>query len=429
MPNDPVLAQCFDRDVPGLVAVMNRPVDLEFARTEHWYRIPVRSAPENLDSCRWVAFYLTAAFGPDKWAVRHWGPVINLTEVRRVDLLPSEADHPRASARYWRLGLGPLRQRPEPIFNRRRRRIVFIPSLWHKFVSALEINDLHHGSPLEDRLWAALKQADIEAERQWFEGNRKRLYCLDFVIFCNERNVDVECDGDRWHCDPERARQDNVRNNFLEQRGWHVLRFSSAQINHELPECIQGVKQIIHRCGGMRPLVARGPGPPAAADPGQGPMLGIESLLELSHRTRRKPLLRQLDVRHGTARLVTALVKALETVSPRFRGRAVWCLGELGPNPVAVEALEAWLATETHCSVRRLASSACAKMRAAELEEAILAKLPAEEAQVLQYALHALARCGTQVAMEPIRRILSQKHPEYVKRAAEKAVRRCNRWW
>jgi len=61
----------------------------------------------------------------------------------------------------------------------------------------------------------------------------------------------VECDGDTWHINPESAAHDNARNNFLEQRGWHVLRFNTAQLTDDLPGCIRSVTRMIDRCGGM----------------------------------------------------------------------------------------------------------------------------------------------------------------------------------
>jgi hypothetical protein len=158
-------------DAPGLVAVLNNREDFERACAEHWYRIPVQSAPNGLRDIRWVAFYLTKVFGREKWSVRHWAKVRKIKQVERVALLPDEKHHPRAQNLYYRLDLDSLQIRPEPIFSRRQRRIVFIPSIWRKFTEALEINDLVHGSPLEDRLWAAFKQDEIEAERQWWVGD------------------------------------------------------------------------------------------------------------------------------------------------------------------------------------------------------------------------------------------------------------------
>lgn len=238
-------------DAPGLVAVLNNRADFARAEVEHWYRIPVQSAPDGLRLIRWIAFYLTKAFGPERWCVRHWAKVRKITRAKRMHLLPDEKHHPRAQNLYYRVELDSLQVRPEPIFSRRRRRIVFIPSIWRKFTSAIEINDLVHGSPLEDRLWAAFKQETIEAERQWWEGDKKTRYCLDFALFCPERNIDVECDGDTWHINVEKAAEDNARNNFLEQRGWHVLRFNTRQLTDDLPGCVYSVTTTINRCGGM----------------------------------------------------------------------------------------------------------------------------------------------------------------------------------
>lgn len=119
----------FADTAPGLVAILNNRPDFGRARDEHWYRIPVRTAPERLSEIRWIAFYLTQAFGAEKWSVRYWARVKGVTQVRRSRLLPNEPAHPRADQMYFRLSLSPLQQRPEPIFSRRRRRIVFIPSI------------------------------------------------------------------------------------------------------------------------------------------------------------------------------------------------------------------------------------------------------------------------------------------------------------
>jgi very-short-patch-repair endonuclease len=363
--------------------------------------------------------------------------------VRRVDLLPAEADHPRAQAAYWRLALGPLEKRPQPIYCQRRRPVVFIPTVWAKFQAAREVNDLFNQSPLEDRLWDAFKGQGVAAERQWFLGRGRHRFCLDFALFCPQRNIDVECDGDAWHANPASARRDNDRNNFLEQRGWHVLRFTSAQLTRELPACVQQITGTIRRCGGLclpdgtvRPIggsrtVIR-PAPAPVAEPRRESGVGavdLGPLLLLARKAERRAALDGLRARHGTEAVARRLARALEDLVPQVRERAVWCLGELGPHPVVCEALAACLGREARADVRRLAYAACAKVRAAELEEAILKRLEKEEGWVLQYALKALARFGSARALGPIRRVLDKGQPANVVRAAEAAQRACQRWW
>lgn len=437
------------------MAVIPRQGDFDRARDEHWYRIPVKSAPSGLTGMSWVGFYFPAAFGAEQWSVRYWAPIEDISTARRAELLPAEAGHPRAEEQYYRLALGKLRRRPDPIFSRRRRRIVFIPSVWHKFVSALEINDLHHGSPIEDRLWAAFKQEGIEAERQWFEGNGETLYCLDFALFCPQRNIDVECDGDSWHANPTRARLDNERNNYLEQCGWHVLRFTGTQLTDRLDHCVRDVRAIIGRCGGLfladgtlRAFGSEEAAPPpqpapsrtippatapgtARSDPGRGQPpeprndLDLEPLLAIRQAKQRRVELAALRARPGVEVLVAALADALASLSPDRRARAAWCLGELPPSPAVVELLVASLPAEPCEKVRRLMYAALAKCPSRSPEEAILGRLQEEQGPVLVEALRALKVCGSRQSVAPLLRLLAHRQPGTIARAARAALRCC----
>jgi very-short-patch-repair endonuclease len=237
------------RDV--LVAIMNNQRDLEVATTHHWYRIPVKSAPKNIQEAEWLAFYQTKVFGDEGWAIRHYARIIGRSMARRRDLLPGEPDHPRADNQYFRLDLGDLQRRVQPITSRRGRRIVFIPTTWEKFERAEEINDLFHESPLEDTLYNGLKKRRIEAERQFFISVGQARYCLDFAIFCQKGNIDVECDGDTWHSTRAAIRRDNVRNNALTSHGWAVLRFGSQELRFQLSACVCVIDSTIRRQGGI----------------------------------------------------------------------------------------------------------------------------------------------------------------------------------
>ena len=57
-----------------LIAVMNDPRDLERARVEHWYRIPVRSAPKFFPP-DYIAFYCTKPLGQEAYSIRWYAPV------------------------------------------------------------------------------------------------------------------------------------------------------------------------------------------------------------------------------------------------------------------------------------------------------------------------------------------------------------------
>ena len=124
-----------------LVAVMTDPRDLEIARVLGWYRIPVASAPKTL-RVDWIAFYLTSAFGDEKWSIRYLARVRGHELVRRRELLRDEPDHLRADEPYFKIQLGPLVQLPKPIPSRRWRRFIFLYTTGEYLVRANEIKDL-----------------------------------------------------------------------------------------------------------------------------------------------------------------------------------------------------------------------------------------------------------------------------------------------
>jgi hypothetical protein len=249
-----------------LVAIMNNLLDFAIARDQHWYRIPVRSV-ENLFKARWpprwLAFYQTKVFGDEAYAVNYYARVRDIRQVSRWQLFPNEPHDEKGKRRYYQLLLSPLQRLPKPILSRRWRRIVFIPTTWHKFLNAVEINDLYDESPLEDRLWAELRRLRIGAERQYFVevpplsppklgGMKGGRYALDFALFCDQGKIDVETDGDTWHADPARIPLDNQRDNDLTSLGWSILRFNGHQIREAIAEyCVPTILESINRLGGL----------------------------------------------------------------------------------------------------------------------------------------------------------------------------------
>ncbi|HWQ14823.1 MAG TPA: hypothetical protein VNL77_18635 [Roseiflexaceae bacterium] len=141
-----------------LVCVVTRPADLELARTQGWYRVPVRRAPRGL-AAEHLAFYQTAAFGAERWAVRYLAAVRRVTLATRRELLPHEFAHPRADERYFRFDIGPLRPLPLPLPARRLRRVTFIPTTLGQLLRAHDVAELwrppEDGAALADAVWGA----------------------------------------------------------------------------------------------------------------------------------------------------------------------------------------------------------------------------------------------------------------------------------
>ena len=61
----------------------------------------------------------------------------------------------------------------------------------------------------------------------------------------------METDGDTWHHNPEKAAEDNVRENNLKTGGWQLLRFTTQQINEETESyCVPTIIDTVNTLGG-----------------------------------------------------------------------------------------------------------------------------------------------------------------------------------
>ena len=130
-----------DADARALVCLVNSARDLEIARWDHWYRIPLKHAPAEYMP-ELVAFYLTSEFGDEKWAIHEYATVRGHELVTRLDLFPDQPNHARAHEVYLKLQLGPLERLPRPIPAIRWRRLTFIQTTGDRLLDALEISDL-----------------------------------------------------------------------------------------------------------------------------------------------------------------------------------------------------------------------------------------------------------------------------------------------
>ena len=143
-----------------LVAVMNNPRDLELARTQHWYRIPIKRAPMQVGA-DYLAFYFTGAFPPQqRHRVIYYAPIHAYRLATRIELLPGELDHPRAQERYFKVEIGALRELARPVPSERLRRITFIATTLDRLLCATEINELWLGPRDDEAVWAALKGSE-----------------------------------------------------------------------------------------------------------------------------------------------------------------------------------------------------------------------------------------------------------------------------
>lgn len=150
-----------------LVGVINRKRDLAYAQDAHWYRIPQARLTQGVHA-EYLAFFLSGAFKERNGGVHYYARRTGVELVHRRDLLPKQADHPRADDVYYKVQLGVLVEKAPPILNPAHRPISFIYTTWDRFVHARQINDLYSQADyFVDRLYHALRNRGIQPDRTW----------------------------------------------------------------------------------------------------------------------------------------------------------------------------------------------------------------------------------------------------------------------
>lgn len=174
-----------------LVTYLPKLADFTAIQEVGWYRIPQRHAPKGLYA-EYFAFYFGREFGPEKWAIHYYAAQQGHELVTRLSLLPDQPTHPRAHELYYKVQLGPLQRLERPILSLRWRRITFIHTTWDRFQDATEINDLFiNGGHYVDRLYIALKDRGIQAERNYRIQEAGSTYKLALTVPCQNGRVDV----------------------------------------------------------------------------------------------------------------------------------------------------------------------------------------------------------------------------------------------
>ena len=170
--------------------------------------------------------------------MRHYAPVEGYRIVTRADLLPDEALDPRAEDKYYRLDIGTLQELPHPIPSRKLRRITFVSTTLSRLLAAEDVHDLWERDRLEDRLWAAFREATLAAEGRYQVGEERDSY-------------EIDCTGPHRHDSPavflDEGRAVVVPN-------WFVLYFVPRRTCDDLPSCLDMVRQATLEHGSISSL-------------------------------------------------------------------------------------------------------------------------------------------------------------------------------
>lgn len=238
-----------------LIAYLPSAEDLKILYKNKWYRIPadIKIVPQMVKNgtIKLIAFYQPRSFEKDAFSVRYYGRVQKIEIKKRKYLFPKEPINEKSENKYYKIRIDKLYRLPQSIKSLRHRRILFITTTFDRFNHADEINELFYESPLEEILWKQFKQGKFYAERQFLETIKDNNFILDFAVFCKERNINVECDGDKYHTKKQDVKKDKKRDNLLESVGWSVLRYTTYDLTQNINGTVRQVKDTINKYGGI----------------------------------------------------------------------------------------------------------------------------------------------------------------------------------
>ncbi|GIV78849.1 hypothetical protein FKZ61_008505 [Litorilinea aerophila] len=227
-----------------LVAVMNNPEDLHRAAAEGWYRIPQRRAPRRIGA-DYLAFYQTGAFRgqPEAWTITYFAATRRYRLVTRRQLLPEEADHPRADDYYFCIEIGPLQRLERPIPSATLRRITFIHTTLARLLEARDVRELYLREDPFEKLWHALREYRLRPLPNRIVGERP----LDITLRARGGYLGIQCTAEESAI--EEVSIAAVQPWPLPER-WALLHLPAARIQHDLNGCLQEIGAALLQLGG-----------------------------------------------------------------------------------------------------------------------------------------------------------------------------------
>ena len=240
MPADYPDAEARRRTV--LVVVVNNPADFRRVASEGWYRIPQRSAPRRIGA-DYLAFYQTGAFKGQEEAqtVTYYASTRRYQLVTRRELLPAEADHPRAGDYYFRIDLGPLQRLTRPIPAVSLRRITFIPTTLDRLLSAPDVRDLFYHEDPFDKLLRTLRANRLRLMKNRLVDD----WPVDITLRARGGYLGIRCSND-----PETRAQAREHKPIPAPARWEILWLPADALERNLYACLRRIGAALIDLGG-----------------------------------------------------------------------------------------------------------------------------------------------------------------------------------
>jgi hypothetical protein len=224
-----------------LVAVVNNGEDLRRAASEGWYRIPQRRAPQRIGA-DYLAFYQTGAFREQSEAqtVTFYAPTRRYRLATRRELLPAEADHPRAGDYYYCIEIGPFQRLERPVPAAAYRRVTFIHTTFERLLAARDVTELFCKDDPFVALWDALRAHKLRPLKNRLVGDRP----VDIALRARGGTLGINC------CDeaPSQGVQEAMPPPAAER--WALLTLPNPRIRQDMDGCLREIGAALLALGG-----------------------------------------------------------------------------------------------------------------------------------------------------------------------------------
>lgn len=223
-----------------LVAVVNNAEDLRRAASEGWYRIPQRRAPARIGA-DYLAFYQTGAFREQSQAqtVTFYAPTRRYRLATRRELLPAEADHPRAGDFYYCIEIGPFERLERPVPAGNFRRVTFIYTTFDRLLAAREVTELFCKDDPFVALWDALREHKLRPLKNRLVGDRP----VDIALRARGGYLGITCTDS-----PDLTAQETRPVPSAER--WALLTLPTPRIRQDMDGCLREIGAALLGLGG-----------------------------------------------------------------------------------------------------------------------------------------------------------------------------------
>jgi len=98
---------------PALIGIIPKRELWPIIKKEKWYHIPKESAPDNIFSNQYLAFYFPECFPKqEQYQIKYYAKVSKIDIKKRINLFPAEPKHRNAQKDYYQIHLAEIKKLP-----------------------------------------------------------------------------------------------------------------------------------------------------------------------------------------------------------------------------------------------------------------------------------------------------------------------------